>query len=59
MSSNSGYEPVSNRYTSHRPISSIDFRLSQWEGPSSIPSRIDFGTVPVNGTVVLKFIGLA
>jgi hypothetical protein len=59
MSSSSGYEPVSNQYTSYRPISSIDFRLSRWEGPSSISSRIGFGNVLVNGTVVLIIIGLA
>ncbi len=40
------------------PPFSINFRLPRWVGQCSVPCRIGFGTVWVNGTVVLEFIGL-
>jgi hypothetical protein len=58
MSSSSGYKSVSNRYTPPCPIFSISLRLPRRVEQCSIPCRIGFGTVLVNGTVVLRIIGL-
>jgi hypothetical protein len=58
MSSSSGYEPVSNRYTLSLPIVSISLRLPDRWDSAPIPCRIGFGIVWVNGTVVLKIIEL-